>query len=281
MAATSKDTSNISGNGGPLHKHTFLFVGDSGLNASIPELLTSAIARETKEMITIARRRIWLFSSKGLVVRSREASLRDKCLPYAHNFERCDTLLDAINKIKPTVLIGAADCPMIFKEDIINAMAKHNKNPIIMSASNPAVGPHEVERGEDVMRWTQNRGIFIPAKLEKEYRLDGHLYHHRGLSSAYVSPGIALGALLSGLTSLREDHFLQAAETVASCVTDDDRRQGSYYPHIDACRKVAIRVAHNVMTKSYEMGLATNTRPDDIEKEIRSYMYQPMYRLYR
>ena len=131
------------------------------------------------------------------------------------------------------------------------------------------------------MKWTENRGVFIPAKVEKQYSVNDKIFHHRGLSSAYTSPGIALGALLSGLTSLREEHFLQAAETVASLVTDEDRQQGSYYPPIDACRHVAIKVAQSVMQKSYEMGIATNTRPDDIEKEIRSYMYQPMYRQYR
>ena len=283
MAATTKDTSNIGGNGGPLHKHTYLIAGESGINAAVPEMLTSAIARETKQMHNEARSRVWLFSGKGLVVRSREETLQDKCLPYAHNFERCDTLVESIHKLKPSVLIGAADKPISFTKEVVEAMARHNTHPILISASNVAVGPHEVASCHDVMRWSEGRAIFIPAKPGTEFsgERDTQL-QHRGVSTAFISPGIAMGALLSGLTSLREELFFAAAETVASCVTDEDRRCGSYYPGLDSCRRVAASVAAGVMMKSYEMHWATNTpRPYDLDAEVASYVYQPFYRRYR
>ena len=63
--------------------------------------MTSAIARETKLLPLEVRKRMWLFSGKGLVVRAREASLQDKVLPYAHDFPHISTLVEAIRKLKP------------------------------------------------------------------------------------------------------------------------------------------------------------------------------------
>ena len=171
---------------------------------------------------------------------------------------------------------------MIFDKEVISAMAANNHRPIIVAASNPAgVGPSECASSEDVMRWSDGRAIFIPAKTSVQ-NVGGRYQHFRGISSSYTSPGIALGALLSGLTTLREDLFLSAADVVASSVSDEDRKIGSYFPALDESRTIAAKVAHSVMVKAYDMGIATNTpRPYDIASEIQSYMYQPTYRRYR
>lgn len=172
---------------------------------------------------------------------------------------------------------------MTFDKEVISAMAANNHRPIIVAASNPAgVGPSECASSQDVMRWSDGRAIFIPAKTFPGTDVGGRYQHFRGLSSSYTSPGIALGALLSGLTTLREDLFLSAADVVASSVSDEDRQIGSYFPALDESRTIAAKVAHSVMVKAYDMGIATNTpRPYDIASEIQSYMYQPTYRRYR
>lgn len=105
LAATTKDVSDISGNFGPLSRHTFLFAGESGLNTSIPDMLTSAISKETKLLVHEVRKRMWLISGKGLVVRAREDTLQDKCLPYAHDYPTIGTLVEAIKKLKPRYVL--------------------------------------------------------------------------------------------------------------------------------------------------------------------------------
>lgn len=94
---------------GGLAGQTFLFAGAGETGAGWADLLASAIAKTTREPLTQARKRIWLFDAQGLVTRARAArnELEDHKLPWAHEAGvECGTLEGAVRFVRPSCLIG-------------------------------------------------------------------------------------------------------------------------------------------------------------------------------
>lgn len=85
-----------------------------------------------------ARSKIWLFDSRGLVVKNRpDGGVTGHKVEYAKNVAPVKVLADAIKKVKPTVLIGAAAIGGVFTKEIIQILSAYNARPVIFALSNP------------------------------------------------------------------------------------------------------------------------------------------------
>lgn len=85
-----------------------------------------------------ARSKIWLFDSKGLVVKDRpEGGVTGHKVEYAKPVAPVKVLAEAIKKVKPTVLIGAAAIGGVFTKEIIQGISSYNAHPVIFALSNP------------------------------------------------------------------------------------------------------------------------------------------------
>lgn len=85
-----------------------------------------------------ARSKIWLFDSKGLVVKDRpEGGVTGHKVEYAKSVAPIKVLAEAIKKVKPTVLIGAAAIGGVFTKEIIQEISSYNAHPVIFALSNP------------------------------------------------------------------------------------------------------------------------------------------------
>lgn len=89
-----------------LQDHTFMFVGDGANSTEIAEVFASYISRKSGEPSSSVRQRIFMFDSQGLITRARADHLNDDELLYAHNVERCDDLQTAVERHRPSVLVG-------------------------------------------------------------------------------------------------------------------------------------------------------------------------------
>lgn len=65
-----------------------------------------------------ARRQCWFVDSKGLVVASRTDLISHK-RPFAHDHAGATTLLQAVESIKPNMLIGVSGIPGTFDETVV------------------------------------------------------------------------------------------------------------------------------------------------------------------
>ena len=104
-----------------------------------------------------ARRRCWLFDSKGLVVASR-TDLADFKRPYAHEHPSIADFVTAIEAIRPTTIIGVSTIAKAFNQGVIEAMARINERPIIFPFSNPT--SRSECTAEEAYRWSHGRAIF-------------------------------------------------------------------------------------------------------------------------
>ncbi len=142
--------------GGKLADMRFLFLGAGEAGIGIGDLIVEALKAEGVGEAD-ARRQCWFVDSKGLVVRSR-TDLAEHKLPYAHEHAPVATLLEAVEALRPTMLIGVSGMAQGFTEPIVRAMGRLNPRPVIFALSNPT-SKAECSAAQ-AYGWTDGRAIF-------------------------------------------------------------------------------------------------------------------------
>jgi malate dehydrogenase (oxaloacetate-decarboxylating)(NADP+) len=98
-----------------------MFLGAGSAATGIADLMTAAFVAAGLEQDE-ARRRLWFVDVNGLVVKAR-TDLMAHNLPYAHEHQPLG-FLDAIDAIRPQVLIGATGAPGTFTQTVIERMSE-------------------------------------------------------------------------------------------------------------------------------------------------------------
>lgn len=221
-----------------------------------------------------ARSRCWLLDSKGLVVAGR-ADLAAHKRPYAHAHAPVATLREAIERLKPTALIGVAATGGAFTDGVLRAMARLNARPIVFALSNPT--SRSECTAQQAYRCTDGRALFASGSPFAEVELDGSRFVPRQGNHAYVFPGVGLGAIASRARRVTDEMFLAAARSLAAQVSEADLVQGSLFPPLASVREVCARIAADVAEVAYARGLAARTRTRDVPAGVRGRIYVPAY----
>ena len=247
-----------------------MFLGAGSASTGIADLMTTAFVDEGVSLEE-ARRHLWFVDANGLVVKAR-ADLMEHNLPYAHDVKPLG-FVEAIDAIRPHVLIGATGAPGTFTRPVIERMSKINHRPVIFALSNPT---SQAEcTAEQAYSWSSGRAIFAsgsPFGPERPPLVE--LRPAQG-NNAYVFPGIGLGAVACRARTLPDELFLAAARTLAGLVRRNDLDQGSLYPPLKEIRKISLAIAVSVATKAYAMNLAREKRPKNVRRSIEVLMYRP------
>ncbi|OMO70971.1 Malic oxidoreductase [Corchorus capsularis] len=266
--------------GGTLADHRFLFLGAGEAGTGIAELIALEISKQTNMPLEEARKKIYLVDSKGLIVQSRVDSLQHFKKPWAHDHEPIKNLVDAVNAIKPTVLIGTSGVGRTFTKDVVESMAALNDKPIIFSLSNPT--SQSECTAEEAYTWSKGRAIFASGSPFDPVEYEGKVFVPGQANNAYIFPGFGLGLIMSGAIRVHDDMLLAASEALAAQVIQENFDKGLIYPPFKNIRKISAHIAANVAAKAYELGLATRQpQPKDLVKYAESCMYSPAYRSYR
>jgi malate dehydrogenase (oxaloacetate-decarboxylating)(NADP+) len=247
-----------------------MFLGAGSAATGIADLMTAAFQDEglgSEE----ARRRLWFVDMRGLVVKGR-SDLMEHNLPYAHDFRPLG-FLDAIDAIKPHVLIGATGAPGTFTQTVIERMSRINERPVVFALSNPTSKAECT--AEQAYSWSQGRAIFASGSPFAPVIYGGSTFRPAQGNNAYVFPGIGLGAIACRARTLPDELFLTAARTLADLVRLTDLDQGALYPPLNEIRKISLAIATSVATKAYAMKLARQRRPRDVRRSVEALMYQP------
>ena len=249
-----------------------MFLGAGSAATGIGDLMVAAFMEKGLSE-SDARQRLWFVDQKGLVVESRN-DLMEHNIPYAHNYKQLG-FVDAINEIKPHVLIGATGAPGTFTQEVIEAMASINKRPAIFALSNPTSRAECT--AEQAYEWSEGRAIFTSGSPFGTVEYSGKEYRPGQGNNAYVFPGIGLGAIAVNASKINDDMFLASAQSLANLVSQKDLDAGTLYPPLTDIRKISLNIAVDVAKKAYECGLAQEKEPQDLETHIKAMMYQPDY----
>jgi malate dehydrogenase (oxaloacetate-decarboxylating)(NADP+) len=247
-----------------------MFLGAGSAATGIADLMTTAFVDDGLSLDD-ARHHLWFVDVNGLVVKGRR-DLMPHNLPYAHDHESL-VFIEAIDAIRPHVLIGATGAPGTFTRTVIERMSAINKRPVIFALSNPTSKAECT--AEQAYSGSGGRAVFASGSPFAPVIFEGRTLRSAQGNNAYVFPGIGLGAVASRARTLPDELFLAAARTLAGLVRQDDLDEGSLYPPLRRIRQLSLAIAASVATKAYEMNLAREKRPKNLRRHIKAMMYEP------
>jgi malate dehydrogenase (oxaloacetate-decarboxylating)(NADP+) len=247
-----------------------MFLGAGSAATGIADLMASAYQAEGLGLEE-SRQRLWFVDLNGLVVAGR-SDLMEHNLPYAHEHPPM-SFLEAIDSVRPHVLIGATGSPGTFTREVIERMSALNERPVIFALSNPTSKAECT--AEQAYTWSQGKAVFSSGSPFGKFDYKGQEFRPGQGNNAYVFPGIGLGAVACKARLVPDGFFLTAARTLAGLVEEEDIRHGSLYPPLTDLREVSLAIAVSVAELAYESGLARNERPENLRRAILDSMYDP------
>lgn len=259
--------------GGTLADQRILFLGAGEAGIGIADALVAALAEEGVDADT-ARKQCWFMDSKGLLVKERGPVASSKQL-YVHDHKGTTSLVDAVNMLEPTAIIGISGQPGKFTREVVEAMTRINERPIIFALSNPTSKSECT--AEQAYTWSQGKAIFASGSPFDTVLLDGKKLVPGQGNNAYIFPGVGLGVISSRSRRVTNEMFLAAARSLAGQVTEADLEQGRIYPPLSRIRYVSAAIAKEVAAIAYRDGLADREEPDDIQADVYAQVYQPVY----
>ncbi len=224
-----------------------------------------------------ARRRCWFVDSKGLVVASRTDLVHHK-KPWAHEAPWVATLVEALEVLRPTALIGASGISGAFTPEILQAMGKINHRPVIFALSNPTSKAECTAEAAYVH--TEGRCLFASGSPFPTVHWKGQTFQPGQGNNVYIFPGVGLGAIAARARIITDGMFLTAAKTLASMVLPEELATGNLFPSLSRIREVSGRIALDVAKEVFHEGLARGKEPENLAAHVESLRYEPVYEDY-
>ena len=256
-------------------KILFLGAGEAGLG--IGELVVADLMKRRGLSEAEARRRCWYVDSRGLVVASR-TDLSSHKKAFAHDHEPVADFRTAVEKLRPTAIIGVAAQPGMFGREVLEMMGQFNKRPIVFALSNPTSKAECTAK--EAYTWTQGRAVFASGSPFDPVSIEGRTLRPGQGNNAYIFPGVGLAVVACEIRRVTNEMFAAAAEALSQQVSDADLAAGLIYPPLKKIREVSAKIALAVARVAYERNLADVPMPKDLEAHIRSHVFEPVYRSY-
>ena len=264
--------------GQSLSEQRIVFFGAGSASVGIADMIVAGMVDEGDLDADEARKRIWMVDSRGLVTRSRADTLQAHKKAYACDGEDAQTLLEVVERIEPTVLIGASGRAQSFTREVLAEMNRHCTNPVVFALSNPT-SKSECS-AEQAYGWTGGKAIFASGSPFRPVRLKGRIFIPGQGNNMFIFPGIGLGAVASGSKHVTDEMFFVAAKTLAQMVTDEELEAGTLYPDLAKIRQISLSIATAVCRLAWDRDLARYDEPEDIRDYVRRCMWHPEYRPY-
>ncbi|HJW29420.1 MAG TPA: NAD-dependent malic enzyme [Saprospiraceae bacterium] len=256
----------------PYKDLTIMFLGAGSAAIGIGDLMVNAFVEDGLPREE-AMRRLWFVDRHGLVVAGR-GNVEEHKQRFAHEHPHLQ-FMEALDKIRPNVLIGATGTSGSFPQEVIERMAKYHSRPVIFALSNPTDRAECTP--EQAYHWSRGNAVYASGSPFKAFQYGGRLIRPGQGNNVYIFPGVGLAAVITKAKMISDNIFLTAARALAACVTNEDINHGSVYPPFRDIRKISLEIATAVANKIFENGHAQVERPSNLRETIAAYMYDPSY----
>jgi malate dehydrogenase (oxaloacetate-decarboxylating) len=270
--------------GGKLTDHRVVVVGAGSAGIGIRDLLAAAMVAEGADP-AVAATRIFVLDSRGLIVEGRpglSAAKQRMAVPAEaiHNWQITDQpigLSDVVRNARASVLVGVSGVAGIFTQEVVARMARYAERPIIMPLSNPTT--HAEVTPEHALAWSGGRAVVATGSPFAPVTLRDQTHHVGQANNVFIFPGMGLGVLTAGASTITDSMFLAAAKALAGTVTGDMLATGRIVPPITEAPGAALVVARAVAEQAVKDGVAPPQR--DLDAAIRRAHWTPEYLPYR
>jgi malate dehydrogenase (oxaloacetate-decarboxylating)(NADP+) len=257
----------------PVTEQHILFLGAGSAGIGIANLIASAMQMRGLSR-DAARNRISMFDVEGLLEPSREGLSKEQAV-YAHKGQPSKDLVETIERLKPTILIGVSAKGGAFTQKVVEAMSRLNDRPIIFALSNPT---DKAEcSAEQAYTWTKGKALYAAGVQFPDVTLNGRIFHPGQANNFYIFPAIGLATYAARPRRLTDACFIVAAEATADQVDSDQRARGMLYPSQANILETEVTTATRVAEFMFDQGLAQVDRPRDIRSWIEHQLYKPQY----
>lgn len=258
---------------GKFRDQRILMFGAGSAGIGISNLIVSALQLEGVS-VKDARAQIFLFDVKGLIEPTR-TDLDAEQKNYAHKYAPTKSLLDAINSIKPTILIGTSTVGKTFTKEVVEAMTKLNPRPIIFAISNPT--EHAECTAEEAYNWSEGKAIYAAGVQFPPVKFGGKTYLPTQANNVYIFPAVCMAVYVTAAMRVPDELFIEAAKALSDLVTSHQLDQGLLLPPQKDILKIEVETAITVAEKVFELGLARIDKPADVARLVHASLYNPEY----
>lgn len=223
----------------------------------------------------VARNMIHIIDRNGLTYKNQE-KIREEHKFFAKDkpstFGEVILLDDVIKHYGITILIGASAKPNAFTEETMKLMLKNTDCPIVFPLSNPdtkAEGTPEM-----IINATKGKAIVATGTAFKDVNYCGKTYHIGQCNNVYIFPGIGLFTAAFSITSIPEEFFYVAGETLSKISPP------LLFPKFEnlkeASKSIALEIAKYAMSKK----IIPQMTEEEVIKKINSTIWNPEYKEY-
>lgn len=238
-------------------------------------LVSAGISRDK------AKKCFWLIDKHGLITDEtiyvtdmQQKFMRDHTETEAWDIVDKIELIDVIENIKPTILIGTSGVHGAFNQDIVDAMARGVELPAIFPLSNPTYCAEAMP--EDLIRWTNGNILIATGSPFAEVMHDDKVYNIRQCNNALAFPGIGYGAVVAKASSITDKMLFAASKAISEYVKD-----GEILPEVKDAAKIVHKVALAVALCAIEEGIAGgDITKGNIEDLLLKAHWDPVYLCY-
>ncbi len=184
-------------------------------------------------------------------------------------------LHSVVRAYKPTVLIGASGQGGSFTEDIIREMVSHVENPVIMPMSNPTSMSEAVP--SDLFSWTDGKALVATGSPFDPVEINGCLRRVGQANNVFVFPGIGLGSIASGASTITGSMISAAATSLAGCLDQADIDARCLKPEVNRLWDICGTVACAVAKQAIADGVSSHLDPGDVEAAVNRHRWKPRY----
>jgi malate dehydrogenase (oxaloacetate-decarboxylating)(NADP+) len=257
----------------PLIEQRVLFFGAGSAGIGIANLIVSAMQMKGLSQ-EAARSRISLFDIEGLLEPSR-TDLTGAQKPFAHSTTPSKDLVETIETLKPTILIGVSTKGGAFTQKVVEAMSRLNERPIIFALSNPT---DKAEcTAEQAYSWSNGKALYAAGVQFPDVTLGDKVFHPGQANNFYIFPAIGLATYVARPRLLTDACFIAAAQGTADQVDTNLRAKGMLFPSQANILEAEVTTATRIAEFMFDHGLAQVERPRDIRSWIEGQLYKPAY----
>ena len=266
-------------NGSRLRDQTVVMLGAGSAGIGVCEqVVRSMVADGLSEQD--ARARICVLNSKGLLTTDRpglDPAQRRLAQPPgavpSREPGRPADLIDAIDALHPTALIGLSTAAGAFTEAVVRRMAAHAKRPIIMPLSNPT--SRSEARPQDLADWTEGRALVASGSPFGPMQVGGASIPVAQCNNIYIFPGVGLAVTAVRATRVTDAMITAAAAAVGDAATIRRDPQGTLLPDRAQLAETARVVASAVARAAVADGVAPALTDDQIDEAIHRTRWLP------
>lgn len=269
-----------------LSEQKVVFVGAGSAGCGIAEQIIACMVSEGISEKQ-ARSQVFMVDRLGLLMESMPR-LRDfqqklaqpECLLTSWSFTgEYPCLLEVIQQLKPSILIGVSGQAGLFNEQVIKTMKSTCDLPIILPLSNPI---KQIEAlPEQIITWTQGKAIVATGSPFTPVEYQGKSYEIAQCNNSYIFPGLGLAVVAANINRISDEMLMAASEILAQESPLANTGEGKLLPPLESIVELSKKIAFSVAKVAIKQKFALEVSDTVLLTQIEHNFWQPSYRQYK